>query len=158
MNEMNNEAVMSQDLATVQRQLLESEDVIRNLRASLDNSRASELRALNLLEAKKDQWAKAVNHIQDSIDSGCDWEQSELEEPFWTELADIMGLNLSLTKEVEVKVTVTYTGTITVPKDFNQHDIDTDENFTHQLNIKHGGRDIEDQYVTLEDTEWEFDY
>jgi hypothetical protein len=59
-----------------------------------------------------DKYTNARKYIQDSITRE-DWSESELAEPFWTELAELMDLEIN--REVNVVVTVTFTGTMTLP-------------------------------------------
>lgn len=63
-------------------------------------------------------------YIQASINRG-EWED-ELDEIYWHELAEMLGLDLKLTEEKEVKFTVTYTATITVPKNADIDDLELD--------------------------------
>ena len=62
-----------------------------------------------------DDWEKVRSFIQVSINRE-DWSASELEEPFWEELAEMLNLDLNLTEEVEVTFTATWSGTVTVKK------------------------------------------
>ena len=128
--------------------------VIDDLCASLDNSRASESRALDIKESYKAKRDQIVNFIQSSIDRG-DWEPSELEEIFWEELAEIADLRLKRTKEVEIRVTLTYSGSITVPVEC---DIDSDidiECLSNELSVTYKSEPIDDQWVTFENQEIE---
>lgn len=102
----------------------------------------------NVIKSYIDLKNKAQGYIQASIDRG-DWESSELEEPFWEELAEIMDLNLKRTKEVEVRITVVYTGSATVPYDCDiENDIDV-EDLSNELSLTLNGETIEDQWVTF---------
>lgn len=65
-----------------------------------------------------DMYRKASDFVQKSIDSD-DWQDSELQEPFWTELADLLDLTLNL--ETEVTVTAVWTMTVKAPRG---HEID----------------------------------
>ena len=133
---------------------VELNDEINSLRASLDNSRASEGRALGLAESYKAKRDAIVNFIQASINNG-DWEPSELDEPFWEELAEIADLNLKRTKEIEIRVTLTYSGTVTVPYDCDaESDLDI-EGLSNEITVNYGGEEIEDQWVTFESQEIE---
>lgn len=66
--------------------------------------------------------------IQGSIDRD-EWTESELEEPFWTELADMVGVDLKQVEDIDIMVTVTYTGTVTVPKGTDLADLTFDESW-----------------------------
>jgi hypothetical protein len=71
------------------------------------------------------QWAKDARdyngkkldqvreYIQASIDNG-DWEDSELEEIFWEELAD--KLDLEIKREVEITITTYWRATVKMPR------------------------------------------
>jgi hypothetical protein len=63
-------------------------------------------------------------YVQASINRG-EWED-ELDELFWHELAEKLGLDLGLTEEVDVTFTITYSGTVTVPKDADLDDLEID--------------------------------
>lgn len=106
------------------------------------------------LEAWKAKWDKAQQYLQASIDRE-EWEQSELAEPFWEELAEMFGLDLKRTKEIEIRVTITYSGTVTVPYDCDaQSDLDID-GLSNEVTVNYGGEEIEDQWVTFEGQEIE---
>jgi hypothetical protein len=107
-------------------------------------------RAQAIAESYKNKRDQIVTFIQASIDRE-EWEQSELEEIFWEELAEIADLNLKRTKEVEIKVTITYSGSVTVPYDC---DIDSDldiECLSNEVSVTYKSEAIEDQWVTFED-------
>ena len=71
------------------------------------------------------QWAKDARdhngkkldqvreYIQASIDNG-DWEDSELEEIFWEELAD--KLDLEIKREIEITITTYWRATVKMPR------------------------------------------
>jgi len=61
-------------------------------------------------------------YIQASIDRG-EWD-GELDEIFWDELADTLGLDLKKTEEIEVRFLVTYEATLTVPKGTDIDDLE----------------------------------
>jgi hypothetical protein len=106
------------------------------------------------IEAWKKQWDKARDYLQASIDRE-EWEQSELAEPFWEELALMFDLDLKRTKEIEIRVTLTYSGTVTVPYDCDtESDLDI-EGLSNELTVNYGGQEIEDQWVTFEGQEIE---
>ena len=105
----------------------------------------------NIIASYIDLKNKAQKYIQDSIDRG-DWESSELEEPFWEELAEIMDLNLKRTKEVWVSITVKYSGSIEVPYDFDESDLEA-EDVPSCLDITHNGESLEVQNVTFDEQE-----
>jgi hypothetical protein len=63
--------------------------------------------------------------IQGSIDRD-EWTESELEEPFWTELADMVGVDLKQVEDIDITVTLTYSGTVTIPKGIDLGDITFD--------------------------------
>lgn len=110
---------------------------------ALDTSKTLE-RKDHMIQSYIDLKNNARNFIQASIDNG-DWEQTELAEPFWEELAEIMDLNLKRTKEVEFKVTLTYYGSATVPFDC---DIESDveiEGVPNDLEFMLNGELIDDQ-------------
>lgn len=97
---------------------------------------------------------KARDFIQASIDRE-EWEQSELAEPFWEELAEMFCLDLKRTKEIEIRVTITYSGTVTVPHDCDaESDLDI-EGLSNEITVNYGGQEIEDQWVTFEGQEIE---
>lgn len=101
-----------------------------------------------------DTWQKAQQYLQASIDRE-EWEQSELAEPFWEELAEMFELDLKRTKEIEIRVTITYSGTVTVPYDCDaQSDLDID-GLSNEVTVNYGGEEIEDQWVTFEGQEIE---
>jgi N-methylhydantoinase B/oxoprolinase/acetone carboxylase alpha subunit len=62
-------------------------------------------------------------YIQASIDNG-DWEDSELEEIFWEELAD--KLDLEIKKTVEVYITTQWSATVKIPRSKTIDDIAED--------------------------------
>lgn len=72
-----------------------------------------------------DKFAKVTSFIQSSIDRD-EWTSAELEELFWEELAEMLGLDLKQTEEKEVTFTVTYTATVTVPKNADLDDLELD--------------------------------
>lgn len=120
---------------------------------ALDTQRTLE-RKDNVIRSYIDLKNKAQGYIQASIDRG-DWESSELEEPFWEGLAELMDLNLKRTKEVEVRITVVYTGSATVPYDCDiENDIDV-EDLSNELSLTLNGETIEDQWVTFDSQEIE---
>jgi hypothetical protein len=71
------------------------------------------------------RWNKAKDYLQASIDRE-EWDNDELAEPFWEELAEMFDLDLKRTKEVEVKITVTYSATMTIPADSDASDYASD--------------------------------
>lgn len=106
------------------------------------------------LESWKAKWDRAQQYLQASIDRE-EWEQSELAEPFWEEMAEMFDLNLKRTKEIEIRVTITYSGTVTVPHDCDaESDLDI-EGLSNELTVNYGGQEIEDQWVTFEGQEIE---
>lgn len=106
------------------------------------------------IESWKKQWDKARDYLQASINRE-EWEQSELAEPFWEELAEMFNLDLKRTKEIEIRVTLTYSGTVTVPYDCDaESDLDI-EGLSDQITVNYGGVEIEDQWVTFEGQEVE---
>lgn len=91
-----------------------------------------------------DTWQKAQQYLQASIDRE-EWDNDELAEPFWEELAVMFDLDLKRTKEVEFKVTLTYYGSVTVPYDC---DIESDveiEGVPNELEFLLNGASIDDQ-------------
>ena len=64
---------------------------------------------------------KATSYIQASIDRG-DWEDSELEEIFWEELAEI--LDLEITKTVDVIIKAEWSATIKMKRNQRLEDLD----------------------------------
>ena len=74
---------------------------------------------LKIVETSRDcyleMYRKASDFVQKSIDSD-DWTDSELQEPFWTELADLLDLTLNL--ETEVTVTATWVLTVKAPRGY----------------------------------------
>lgn len=103
MFDSSNEAVMSQDLATVQRQLLESEEVIRSLRNQFE-----------FASQAVDSWKRRFDKIKASLNEFI--EEDEISEG--SPLSDylIEEFDLETTKEVEVKITVYYSALITIPR------------------------------------------
>ena len=103
MYELSNEAVVSQDLATVQRQLLESEEVIRSLRNTME-----------VASQGLDSWYKRFNGIKSALEEFV--EEGTLSEG--DALSDylIEEFELDTTKEVEVTITITCSATMTIPK------------------------------------------
>lgn len=65
-------------------------------------------------------------HIQTSIDND-EWTDEELDEIFWTDLAEI--LDLEMKKEVAIDITVSWSATVKVQrsKDIEELDISVDE-------------------------------
>ncbi len=63
---------------------------------------------------------KAISYIQASIDRG-DWEDSELEEIFWEELAEILDLELMKTYEVIIKAE--WSATLKGPRNMSVSDM-----------------------------------
>ncbi len=103
-------------------------------------------------EQNKAKLAKIENFLQASIDNG-EWEEHELEEPFWEQLADLA--NLTILQAMDVRVIVTYTGTISVPRGTDISEIDTGENFPWSIQLRHGGHVLADQELTYDDLEIE---
>ena len=64
---------------------------------------------------------KATSYIQASIDRG-DWEDSELEEIFWEELAEI--LDLEITKTVEIIIKAEWSATVKMKRNESVYDLD----------------------------------
>lgn len=56
---------------------------------------------------------KARDYVQGSIDRG-EWEDSELEEIFWEELADL--LDLEIKREIEITITTYWRATVKMPR------------------------------------------
>jgi hypothetical protein len=79
-------------------------------------------RLLAELGAVKAKLNNVREYIQASIDRG-EWD-GELDEIFWDELADTLGLDLKKTEEIEVRFTVTYEATLTVPKGTDIDDLE----------------------------------
>lgn len=140
MYELTNEAVVSQDLATVQRQLLESEEVIRGLRNTLE-----------VASQGIESWAKRFNRIKSALAEFA--EEGAIEEGNALDDFLIEEFEIELYESMDVAVTVTYAGTITVPKGASIDEIDTDYNFPWTLQMRHGGTVLEDQEVTYSDIE-----
>ena len=63
--------------------------------------------------------------IQASIDRD-EWTETELEEIYWTELAELVGFDLKQTEEIEVTFTATYSAWVTVPKNTDITDLEID--------------------------------
>ena len=67
--------------------------------------------------AQRDRYIELYNktrdYVQGSIDRG-DWEDSELEEIFWDELADL--LDLKIKQEIEITITTYWRATVKLPK------------------------------------------
>lgn len=67
--------------------------------------------------AQRDRYIELYNktrdYVQGSIDRG-DWEDSELEEIFWEELADL--LDLKIKQEIEITITTYWRATVKLPK------------------------------------------
>ena len=62
---------------------------------------------------KADKLTKAKLLVQTSIDNE-EWTDSELEEPFWTELCEI--LEVELTKTVEIEISARWSATLKMPR------------------------------------------
>jgi hypothetical protein len=73
----------------------------------------------------RDRIAKIAGFIQSSIDRD-EWTESELEEPFWTELAEMLDIDLKQTEEIEVTFTATYSAWVTVPKNTDVTELEID--------------------------------
>ena len=102
------------------------------------------------LESWKAKWDKAQQYLQASIDRE-EWDNDELAEPFWEEMAEMFDLNLKRTKEVEISITLTYSGTVTVPYDC---DVETDldvEGVSNNLEVLFSGQEIEEQWITFDE-------
>jgi hypothetical protein len=56
------------------------------------------------------------SYIQNSIDNG-DWEDEDLDEIFWEELAD--KLDLEMKKTIEIEITARWTATAKIPRSMN---------------------------------------
>lgn len=97
----NNEAVQEVPREMLEDRIKEQESRIANLERSRD--------------FYQDLYRKASEFVQKSIDSD-DWNDSELQEPFWTELADLLDLTLNL--ETEVTVTATWVLTVKAPRGY----------------------------------------
>lgn len=109
MYELTNEAVVSQDLATVQRQLLESEEVIRSLRNTLE-----------VASQGIESWAKRFNGIKSALEEFV--EEGVIEEGGALSDYLIEEFDLETTKEVEVQITITCSATMTIPKNDDVED------------------------------------
>ena len=97
-----------------------------------------------------DTWQKAQQYLQASIDRE-EWDNDELAEPFWEELAEMFDLDLKRTKEVEFKVHITYYGSMTVPYDC---DIESDveiEGVPNDLEFLLNGATIDDQTCSFDE-------
>lgn len=64
---------------------------------------------------------KATSYIQASIDRG-DWEDSELDEIFWEELAEILDLEIS--KTVDVIIKAEWSATVRMKRNQRLEDLD----------------------------------
>ena len=101
-----------------------------------------------------DTWQKAQQYLQASIDRE-EWDNDELAEPFWEELAVMFDLDLKRTKEVEFKVTLTYYGSATVPYDCDiESDIDI-EGVPNDLTFCQYGEVLDDQTCNWDSQEIE---
>lgn len=109
MYELNNESVVSQDLATVQRQLLESEDVIRTLRNQLEFATGAVV-----------SWDNRFKKITASLNEFV--EEQEIVEG--SPLSDylIEEFDLEMTKTVDVVITAKFSARITIPRDADVED------------------------------------
>lgn len=125
-------------------QLNQLNGVIEDMRLSLVERDNRLERATLIAESYKAKRDAIVSFIQKSIDNG-DWEQSELQEIFWEELAEIADLDLKRTKEVEFKITISYYGSVTVPYDC---DVESDlevEGVPSDLEFSYKGEVIDEQ-------------
>ena len=77
--------------------------------------------AENSRDINLDTVNKATSFIQASIDRG-DWEDSELEEIFWEELAEI--LDLEITKTVEIIIKAEWSATVKMKRNESVYDLD----------------------------------
>jgi hypothetical protein len=136
-------------------------DELANLRSAFENARDDIARMRNnfdfvsqAVESWKTKWDKAQQYLQASIDRE-EWDNDELAEPFWEELAVMFDLNLKRTKEVEFKVTLTYYGSATVPFDCDvESDIEI-EGVPNELEFKLNGELIDDQTCNWDSQEIE---
>ena len=92
---------------------------------AIERGRVTELQQqLDGVRAQRDSYIKLYNeareYIQTSIDSD-DWSDSELDEPFWEKLADL--LDLTIKQQVEVTITTYWRGTVTMPKGMSVSDL-----------------------------------
>jgi hypothetical protein len=76
-------------------------------------------------ESAKARFIKISEFIQASIDRD-EWTEDELAEPFWTELAELVGVDLKQTEEIEVTFTATYSAWVTVPKNTDITELEID--------------------------------
>ena len=100
--------------------------------------------AMANIESWAKRWDEASKYLQASIDRE-EWDNDELAEPFWEELAEMFNLDLKRTKEVEFKVTLTYYGSARVPVDC---DIESDieiEGVPNELEFMLNGELLDDQ-------------
>jgi uncharacterized membrane-anchored protein YjiN (DUF445 family) len=119
MSEINNEDSFAQMRNEMD---VQNANTIASLKADLAEAQAEVDRLKNVVEytgqhlkSWSDNWTKVQSFIQTSIDNE-EFSESELEEPFWEELAELLGLDLKLTEEVEVAFLQTWSGTVTVKK------------------------------------------
>jgi hypothetical protein len=111
------------DLASALNLLEQQRLTINQLNGVIEDLQATIKQGINQVEfigAHVETWAKRWNKAKDYLQASIDreeWDNDELAEPFWEELAEMFDLDLKRTKEVEFKVTLTYFGSATVPFD-----------------------------------------
>ena len=93
----------------------ELELTVSDLQTKLDAMTQSRDYAKQQYDELYDKWTWVQRYIQASIDRE-EWTDTELQEPFWEELAEKLGLELK--QEREVTVTATWNLTIRSSKQF----------------------------------------
>lgn len=135
--------VLLKTIEDLERQLKDSADLLEASKSSEQMLRAS-------VEPRFEKLAKVRSHIQNSINNE-DWSASELEEPFWEELAEMLDLDLKLTEEVFITATLTYSGTLTLPKGYDLFDLDLDADYSFDV-VLNG---VEVGGITYDSTEFD---
>jgi hypothetical protein len=107
-------------------------DCLGNMRViadkfAIENANLKELlsTANQATNTYRDRIAKIAGFIQSSIDRD-EWTETELQEIFWEELAEMLELNLKQTEEIEVTFTATYSAWVTVPKNTEITELEID--------------------------------
>lgn len=109
--------------------------------ADLELKLAEMTRSRDMTYASFTDMTNTYNKVQQYIQASLDreeWSDTELQEPFWTELADLLGLEIK--QERQVTVTATWVMTVKSAKDYiNQWDFNVSiESDTGEIDIISG--------------------